>query len=441
MTITVNGVIAANRFGLGALPTELNSASNNPKQWLKQQLVPILFNDNFPSSGALAEQLNQYRVDKAKAEKNANMKMAKPQFPRVALQMAAAAMTSAIESRQSLSWRLLDFFSNHFSVTAAGQVMVALAPTLEREAIAPYLTGSFEQMLLAVSQHPAMLIYLNNEQSFGPNSKMGKRGKGLNENLAREILELHTLGVNSGYTQTDVVELAKGLSGWSVARPKKDKRTGFIFRDRGHEPGTRTLLNSSYPESGVKQGQAMLKFLANHPKTAQHLCTKLARHFIADQPPTSLVEKLTQTWQRTQGNIKAVIETLIDANESWQTQRQKFKTPREFVISTMRAVGMQKTTERQLIQSLKTLGQQPFKAGSPAGYSDVASSWAGASAMMARIDWSAAVAAQQNFNAERILAQTLGLSVSDNTYRSVLRAESREQALTLLLMSPEFIRR
>jgi uncharacterized protein (DUF1800 family) len=204
-------------------------------------------------------------------------------------QLSADTLTQAINSENSLNWRLLDFFSNHFSVTAQGAVMTALAPTLEREAIAPHIHGQFEDMLLTVCKHPAMLIYLNNDKSAGPNSGYGKRKhRGLNENLAREILELHTLGVNVDYQQADVNELAKGITGWSIAFAK-EKNSGFKFRSFWHESGEHILLNKTYPQKNIRQGEAMLINLARHPATAEHLCYKLARHFISDEPPQSLV--------------------------------------------------------------------------------------------------------------------------------------------------------
>jgi uncharacterized protein (DUF1800 family) len=450
MSMSVQGAIAANRFGLGAKPGEIEAASVNPRTWLKQQLQAIEFNDGLASSSELEIALAEYQRDRKRAKKMADVKNPSVQFGKSAQKMSMVVAKRAIDSNNSLSWRLLDFFSNHFSVSSSGRTMVALAPTLEREAIAPNLDQRFEQMLLSVVRHPAMLIYLNNERSFGPNSLAGKRGRGLNENLAREILELHTVGVNAGYGQGDVVELAKALSGWSVAKPIKEKATGFVFREQGHEPGTRTLLGKRYKQRagplGERQAEAMLRDLANHPATAQHLCFKLARHFVADEPSADLQAKLTDAWLKSQGNIRRVMEALIDADESWQTSPQKFKTPREFVISTARGVALPVFNGKKIWSGLATLGQQPFKSGSPAGYSDVGSDWRGASALMTRVEWSASIANQAKFLAptmseQAIMRQCLGDAVSERTAQSVLRAESREQALTLLLLSPEFLRR
>lgn len=445
--------IAVNRFGYGARDDELAQAKADPKKWLSSQLQTIQFSDNQPSSDDIF-------VDHAKFQKQKKLmkqqqkqaqgsqaqdknKMIKSAARKTYMKMSAASLKQAITSRHSVSWRLLDFFSNHFSVSTSGRLMVGLSPTLEREAIAPNLLGNFEELLLAVEQHPAMLIYLNNEKSFGANSRMAKKRKiGLNENLAREIMELHTLGVDGGYSQIDVIELAKGITGWSVKNTKKEHGTGFVFRAYGHEPGTRILLGKKYAQRGITQGQQMLRDLAMHPSTAKYVCTKIAHHFVSENPAQSLIEKMQNTWLNNQGNIKQVMLTLFNAEEAWLESPQKFKTPREFVISSYRAIAPNRINDRTLFNSLTNLGQMPFNAGSPAGFSDEESDWLGASALMARVEWSSLVSAQvKRINAEQVMATALGRSISKNTFQIVMRAESRQQASTLLLMSPEFQRR
>ncbi len=454
-----HAVIATNRFGLGAKPGELQNV-DSPKRWLIKQLdVPSssLFNDELPHSNDISKKLAEMRVLKTKFKKD-NMKMSKrmenrnssefsmlssiKKYPRETYRLlASASLMNSIESDTSVQWRLLDFFSNHFSVTAQGPFLTALAPTLEREAIAPHLLGNFSDILMAVCKHPAMLLYLNNERSFGDNSKLGKRDKGLNENLAREILELHTLGVNGGYNQTDVTELAKGITGWSIANPAKEKEVGFKFRVNGHEPGTRHLLGKRFTLSGLAQGESMLKYIADQKATANHLCLKLAKHFISDEPSPVLVNKLIKTWLSTSGNIKAVMVTLINSDESWEVESNKFKTPREFIVSTIRAIGLKKVKSKQLLYALKELGQQPFQADSPAGYSDAQNDWNGSSALMARIDLSSQFASRRFINSEKIIKNSFNGNVSKLTYETVMRAESRSQSAALLLMSPEFQRR
>lgn len=471
--MTTASMIAVNRFGYGAKPNELILASKSPKEWLIKQLAqspPVAFNSSLPSSSDIFLQLQVYRKNKKAAKKTVkelagkdlnkpmsregivNKKVRNPAL-KLLNQLASDAIEQAIQSDHSLNWRLLDFFSNHFSVSASGPVMTAIAPTLEREVIAPNLLGNFEDLLVQVCQHPAMLIYLNNERSFGINSQINKNGRGkkkvgLNENLAREILELHTLGVDGGYQQQDVTALAKGITGWSVARIGRDEGSGFLYRANGHEPGNFTLLGKSYKKSrkNAKQGEMMLRDLANHPATARHVSFKLAHHFISEQPPESLINKMVKRWLATKGNIKEVVITLINAEESWHVDSQKFKTPREFVISSLRSIGgNKKMNQRQLMKSLSALGQKPFNAGSPAGFSDSGNDWNGGSALMARIDWSAALSSKLSFkhkvNVENIMTNSFGLHISELSYKTVLRAESKEQAMTLLLMSPEFQRR
>jgi len=462
--MSLHASIATNRFGLGAKPSELKAASKNPKSWLISQLnvtPPVRFNSQLPHSSEISQKLNEYRLakkaNKKKSQQNPMLDQQSPMLTKqkkennynrkILRQLSSDALVQSITSDNSLNWRLFDFFSNHFSVSSSGPVMAALSPTLEREAIAPNLLGQFEQMLIAVEKHPAMLIYLNNEKSIGPNSRMGKnsrknnKGRGLNENLAREILELHTLGVAGGYQQKDVLELAKAITGWSVARPGKDKDSGFKFRSYGHEPGDRRILGKSYKNNGVKQGEQMLIDLARHPSTATYICSKLAQHFICDKPPQSLIDKLTARWHVSQGNIKAVMIELIQATESWHEQSQKFKTPREYVVSTLRMLGIKKFENKYLLGSLQALGQMPFNAGSPAGYSDQQHDWDGSSALMAKIEWSSMVASRKKVNVEKVMKYSFADTLTDSSYRSIIRAESQSQALTLLLMSPEFLRR
>lgn len=441
MTITKQALIAANRFGYGASQQQLLLAKDDPKQWLRQQLTPVVFDTSLPSFNDMAGYLADYQKKK-KQQKMLGKSYKRPKEHIEAIrQLTADSTMQAITMDNSISWRLLDFFSNHFSVSAQGQKMSAIAPTLEREAIGPNLLGSFNDLLMSVIKHPAMLVYLNNEKSAGNNSKLARKGRGLNENLAREILELHTLGVNGGYSQQDVIALANGISGWSLKRPKNGKRAGFVFRRPAHEPGSQTLLGITYRQRGLEQGEAMLEDLAKHPATSRYVCTKLATHFISDTPSPVLVEKLVQRWQQSNGNIKQVMLALIDADESWQGASQKFKTPRDFVISSLRFLKAKPRKSRALIRTLSVLGQQPFKAGSPAGYGDTASHWDGANALMARIDWAAQLANSRHAKKLSNIEHQLKALLSSSNYTMVMRAESRQQSLALALMSPEFQRR
>ncbi|MGI9281796.1 MAG: DUF1800 domain-containing protein [Endozoicomonas sp.] len=435
--------IAAHRFGLGARPGDLERIRQDPEQWLVKQLLIPHYRSRPPSSAELMRAL----YDFSKAQKAFKNTMAdKPENParQLYIEQSAATVMEAVNSQNPLSWRLLDFFSNHFSVSAQGNRMRVLAPSLEREAIVPHQIGHFEDMLLAVSQHPAMLVYLDNERSIGPNSRTGKqRKRGLNENLAREILELHTLGVSGGYTLNDIQELAKAITGWSITRAA-DKRQGFKYRANGHEPGARTVLGKSYHQKGVAQGEAILKDLARHPATARHISFKLARHFISDIPPEALVSALSDTWNKTRGNLHAVMTTLIHHPEAWQPEFKKYKTPREFFISSLRVANVKELPAERVMNLLNHLGQKPFAAGSPAGYDDTADAWNGSGALLKRIDWINQMSLRfksANFSPRELLDHYFGPLTSAKTRRWVMGAESREQSAALFLLSPEFLRR
>ena len=437
-----HAVIAANRFGMGARPGDLERARVAPREWLLQQLILPELSSSQPDSGEVMSAFYEYRrgVKRFKQQKI----MDKPRNPggRAFREMVAETVEAAMKDEHSLNWRLLDFFSNHFSVSAQGGLMKSLAPTLEREAIAPNLLGPFYNMLLAVEQHPAMLVYLDNNKSVGPEARAARKKRGLNENLAREILELHTLGVNGGYNLRDIQELAKAITGWSTSRPVDDYH-GFVFRHAAHEPGSKVVLGKVYRQDGKGQGEAILKDLSVHPATAGYVSFKMARHFVSDTPSDSLVSAMTDTWLKTQGNIKAVVIAMIEHPDAWNPKPQKLKTPRDFYISTFRATGLSIPPARQVVNTLVNLGQAPFGAGSPAGYGDVAAAWDGADALLKRVDWVNMMTRSVRLNRSPVSfarAHSGGL-LSDHTARIISGAESRQQGLALYLMSPEFLRR
>jgi len=454
-----NAVIATNRFGLGARNGEIDLAHQNPQKWLLNGLSNIKPPENAPTAIKMMQLIADYKKQKDTGKPAARQPAmmgevgSEPVRQRDHLyNNSALVLTHSIEASDSINWRLLDFFSNHFSVTAQNNQMRLLAPSLEWDAIAPNLMEPFENMLLSVVAHPAMLVYLNNERSIGSNSQRAKKRKklGLNENLAREILELHTLGVNGGYQQEDVIELAKAITGWGVART--NKRSGykvtqaFVYREKNHEPGKRTLLGKTYPQTkkGINQARAMLKDLAVHPSTAQHVCTKLARHFISDAPDPTLVAQMTQTWLKTNGNLRAVYTAMLESPLAWQAEREKLKTPREYVVSALRAldVDVEKLEPKLLIKSLKALGQEPYSAGSPAGFGDLKSDWNGSNALYARIEWASRLAKRfRNQDIDQLINTMLGSQISEHSNLIIKRAESKQQAMTLLLSSPDFLYR
>ncbi|MDJ0980852.1 MAG: DUF1800 domain-containing protein [Kiloniellales bacterium] len=435
--------IAANRFGLGATPGQLPALASDPRGWLEAQVdpapgLPAPLDGLPPARDAVAAFLEARRDGRDLA------KLIRKSLRKDYLREAGLRTLAAVRSEAPFHERLVAFWSNHFTVSVKRPVLVGIAGGFEREAVRPHVTGRFADMLLAASRHPAMLLYLDNAQSFGPNSRAGRwRGKGLNENLAREILELHTLGVDGGYTQDDVRSLAKILTGWSLARPGKDADPGgFKFHHLGHEPGDKTLLGQRYREAGVAEGEAALADLARHPATAQHIAFKLGRHFIADYPPAAAVDRLARVFRDSEGDLREVSLALIRLAEPWQEPLAKLKTPQDLVVSTLRAMDFRGDEER-LVPALRLLGQAPWSAPSPAGWPDTAEGWAAPDALLKRIEFATAVARRVGNRLDpRALAQAVMAPVAAaETETMIARAPSRRDGLTLLLASAEFQRR
>ena len=336
--------------------------------------------------------------------------------------------------------RLVWFWSNHFCISA--DKIVGMAGPYEREAIRPHVLGRFADMLQAVESHPAMLFYLDNVESMGTNSIAGiNRDKGLNENLAREVLELHTLGVRSGYTQADVTSFANVLTGWSWIPPGEPLHGGnFVFNTRLHEPGAQTVLGKRYSEVGVDQGRAVLADLARHPATAQHIAYQLVAHFVADEPPPSLVAKLAKSLNDSGGNLKQVAKTLIDADEAWAPRRQKLKAPAVWVAGVLRLIGAQATLPIGLVMNAQaTLGEPLWRPPAPNGFSDNEAAWI--DGVPHRLDIANAFAARvPAADPLALLENSLGPLASPETRETIAHAETRRQALALLVMAPEFLR-
>jgi len=298
-------------------------------------------------------------------------------------------------------------------------------------------------MLLAVTRHPAMLIYLDNQASVGPNSRLGlRRRKGLNENLAREILELHTLGVDGGYSQGDVIALAKMLTGWSVAGKRSSHVGRFKFNARRHEPGAKQFLEKRYPENGEEEAEQALRALANHPSTARFLATKLAGHFVADNPSADVVDQLQTKFAETGGDLGAMARELVTLSAVWDKPLSKVKSPSDLVISVLRMVGAPEKP-KQMIQPLRLLGQLPFSAPSPAGWPDTAKDWINPESLLRRIELMDLLARRRTTSQDPITLadQAFGPVAREETLLAIKRAPSRRAALSLLLSSPEFQRR
>ncbi|MGL4441016.1 MAG: DUF1800 domain-containing protein [Bosea sp. (in: a-proteobacteria)] len=351
-----------------------------------------------------------------------------------------------LEPLGGFSERLVAFWSNHFAVSVnKGGPVRSFAGLMEREAIRPHIYGRFSDMLLAVETHPAMIVFLDNQQSIGPNSRAGnRRGRGLNENLGREILELHTLGVAGGYTQADVTALASIITGWTlVPGNATDGIPGtFRFNANMHEPGAITLLGKSYPEGGLERGKQALADIARHPSTAQHIARKLTRHFVADEPPASMVQRIAKVFRDSDGDLQAVSKAVLESPEAWSAPATKMRTPQEFLLASARAFG-RKPEIGQILQPLNAMGHQMWAPGGPNGFPDTVAAWASPEGLKTRLDVSAAISRQvgNGLDPRDLIDNVFGPGLSNETRQAVLRAESRYQAVAIALMSPEFQRR
>jgi uncharacterized protein (DUF1800 family) len=407
----------------------------------------------------------------------------------------------AIYSDRQLQDVMTDFWFNHFNIFLGKGADHYLLTSYERDVIRPRALGKFEDLLVATAQSPAMLFYLDNWLSVGPNSdvangipKLANKGlkqrirnksqtnqskgkrNGLNENYGRELMELHTLGVNSGYTQEDVTEVARVFTGWTLKQPKQGG--GFTFEERTHEPGDKIVLGHRIKPKGEKEGLEVLHILAHHPSTAKFVCNKLAMRFVSDDPPQPLVDRMTQTFLKKDGNIREVLKTMLESPEFWapDAYRAKVKTPLEFVVSALRASGAEVTDAMPIARQLQNMGMPLYGMQPPTGYSMKADAWVNSSALLGRMNFALALtsgkvkgvqvdsehAAGQNDNPQQALAtletSLLAGDVSKQTH-DVISARLQDSKISrrklddparppnigliagLLLGSPEFQRR
>ncbi len=360
---------------------------------------------------------------------------------------ALARLQRSVVAECGFAERLVAFWSNHFCISAnKGGPARMWAGAFEREAIRPHVLGRFGDMLKAVEQHPAMLFFLDNQQSLGPDSRAGKnRSRGLNENLAREILELHTVGVGSGYSQDDVTALANVITGWTYAG--RQGRLGapgtFVFNANAHQPGAQRVLGKVYSAADVTQGEAVLADLARHPSTAKFIATKFARHFVADEPPQALVARLADVFARTDGDLKALATALVDSDDAWKAPLSKMRSPYEFLVASGRLLAQVPNDPGRYLGALNTLGQPLWSPAGPNGFADSNAAWAAPEGIKLRLDIAAQIASRlaDGVDPRGLLELVAADAASVETRKTIERAESRQQALALLLMSPEFQRR
>lgn len=474
--------LAAHRFGLGE-PT-LQGIGGDAAAWLLAQIGPAepQRGDQLASGVEAVKRYAAFlRAQRASA---AEMQTGEAPMSPAARAVAAgneplrqavqadvrARLTTAALSTQPFNERLALFWANHFTVSLAKGSARGVVGAYEREAIRPHIGGSFQSLLQAAVTHAGMLRYLDNDQSAGPRSAIVQRQArrtreagerpprvtGLNENLAREVLELHTLGVAGGglayggwggYTQADVTEFARVLTGWRVplaaAMFGGSDEGASRFDPAWHDPGTKTVLGRSY-SAGPGALAAVVSDLALHPSTARFLSVKLARHFVADTPPPALVARMETAYLQSGGQLPALYRALLDAPEAWLPQPAKLKTPEEFVVSTARLLGLgAQAFERAPDAGIATLGQRVQGAPSPAGWPDMAEEWLGPDAVWKRVEWATRVADRvgRRVDARALARASLGPLLSDDTTRQIERAADGPQALALLLLAPEFQRR
>jgi uncharacterized protein (DUF1800 family) len=463
---------------LGARPGDLAAAAPDPRAWLKAQIqgaAPLAVDARLAPSDQIFEALVAARDVRQEMKREAVSKSAdtQAQDARVAFnavreayqlhyraQVLARAQSAALTSRP-FAERLVHFWSNHFAVSADKGIVFGLAGTLENEAIRPHLGGRFVDLLTAVEQHPAMIAFLDNQISVGKDSDAAQRAMlyrgfdlvgpkrqfGINENLAREILELHTLGVHGGYTQADVTSFAQIITGWSIGGGKGRLAGGapgrFYFRENLHEPGPKTFLGKTYTEQGQRQGEAVLADLSRKPATANFVAAKLVRHFIADDPPPAAVARVANAFLKSGGDLPRVYAALIESPEAWELEARKFKTPEDFVFSSLRSLNVSPDKPEEVLRSFDLLGQRQYTPGSPAGWPDTSKSWDGSDALMHRVLWASRVGDkyERGVDPADLAASSLGAYARPETLTALRRATSSAQAVALLLMSPEFQRR
>ena len=467
--------LAIDRFGLGARPGDLSALAEDPRGRLLAELrrPPSPLSPELPGSAEIFEGLRR-EADGARAARAAALRAMEPQAlpegvsgppgpavagppppdvslgplvpQRLLLEEVRSRLASATDASIGLHERLVAFWANHFAVSVAKSGgLRATAGAFEREAIRPHVAGRFADMLWAAATHPTMLAYLDNAGSIGPGSPAGqRRGRGLNENLGREILELHTLGADGGYGQDDVTALARILTGWTIVGP--DGRIGrpgsAAFNANAHEPGPQLLLGRSYPDWGPDQLRAALADIARHPATGRHIGLKLARHFVADEPPRALVDRLASVFRETDGDLGRVTAALVEAPGAWNPERRKVRSPSEFLLAATRLLGLPTGEPGPYLGGLALLGAPLWSPPGPNGFPDLAGHWGSPEGMKVRLDIAARLSVRpQRHAAADLVDAAFGPALSAETRASIVGAGGQPMAIALLLMAPEFQRR
>ena len=477
---------ALNRLGYGPRPADAAAiAEQGADKWLERFLTEQLEPRRLAQPAALSERLAGLEVLKlgqaelvgryreaVKAAREARREKAQGQAPNAdALnavreqirplvgQAVTARLSRALQSPAQLEEALTEFWFNHFNVFAGKGPVGVLVADYEQRAIRPFVLGRFRDMLGATARHPAMLVYLDNAQSVVAGYEPPQRArrflaerpelkarvpKGLNENYARELMELHTLGVDGGYTQRDVTELARMLTGWGLDQRKAligGAGDLFEFDARKHDGGSKTWLGQNIRGAGQAEGEHALDVLATHPATARHLAYKFAQAFVADDPPPGLVQKLADNFKATGGDLRELTRTLVRADEFWSREayQAKFKTPYQYLVSSLRALDLPLNNPQPLTAALAQAGQPLYGAQTPDGYKNTAAAWRNPEALTQRVQLATTLGQRSGVSADR-LSVTLGASLSEPTRRT-LAGEPSTQQVALLLASPDFMKR
>ncbi|WP_374437726.1 DUF1800 domain-containing protein [Inhella sp.] len=432
---------ACNRLGYGPRPGDLARGGSWPElleQQLQPQPLPAALQQRLDARPAvnLAERAQAFR--QLQRQQRAEDEAPRRELIRQALHEAAEArLLRALESPNQLEERLVDFWFNHFNVFFDKGLCRMLVADYEARAIRPHVFGRFRDLLGAVATHPAMLFYLDNAQSTRAGFQGAGGSRGLNENYARELMELHTLGVGAGYGQQDVTELARVLTGWTF-RPRDLQ---FMFDPRRHDEDPKTWLGQSVPGRGRAQGEWVLDQLARHPATAQRIAFKLGQHFLADEPPAAAVAAARAAFLASDGDLRATVAALLRHPEARQPALQgaQFKTPQRFVISLLRACAITPADWTPTLQALRALGQPLFGCVTPDGYKTVRSAWLDPEALARRAELAARVAQRARLGAEAAeqLLETLGPAIG-SAARSAIAQEPPQLRTALILGSPDF---
>jgi uncharacterized protein (DUF1800 family) len=420
------------RFGLGPRGGEAPPA--DPLDWLAGQLDgpdPALA----VPAASTADALRAQHDDRVNPVPDGQKKRARVIWEVDSANLARGLLEAPAPFRERLVW----FWANHFTISLRLGLLRTLAVAYVREAIRPHVTGRFADMLSAVMHHPAMLLYLDNTSSIGPDSEAGMRmHRGLNENLARECLELHTVTPAAGYTQQDVTELARVLTGWGI--DPDGPAPGFVYFPRRQQPGGKTVMGQSYPE-GQAGGEAALAWLGRHPASLRHIATRLVRHFVADDPAPGEVARIEGVLARSGGDLKAAALELLRLPSAWQPLT-KLRQPADYVVAAVRALDLPEGNRPDVLGKMAELGQPFMTAPLPNGWADTAPAWADGELLLRRADWAMAVSGRApTLDPLAVARASLGDLLSSETREALRHAPSRREGLALLLASPEFQRR